>query len=467
MKKNFLRTLCLCFALLTVLTLVPWQSTEAATATFTDVPTNSTYYKAVTYLSNNGIINGYGNGKFGLTDSINREDMVTLLWRIAGEPGKGGDMVYKKGNFTDNPFGTYYYFALRWAKDKGLADGYTDGSFGVGKKMKNTEAIQFIYNFAKSVVGRYGTIASPVATSTVNTRTAAYPTWAQTSAKWAYKNRIATLAYYPSSDCTRGDVALMLYNYYKQYQKTYALVGESKDVDVKATNMSSNTQSNVAFKNLLTGTYKVPTSNITEFSSVANKTALNTLVSNAFANAKCIDNCYIFINCHGLPGKMQLYGADSSSYVSPYEFYSLVNNQQKAGKGNFTVVLEMCYAGKHVAAFKSYKSKVNIIASSTDELAQAMQHGAASLTTVGIATYVWTKGLSNKIYDTTKTATYTLYSGGKKIDFKVTAEGNGDGYVSLNEIKDATYDLLKTIGADDQQVSCHSYYENFCAFGTP
>lgn len=53
---------------------------------FTDTADDAWYGSAVLWASQQGIINGYGNGCFGPNSPVSREQMTAILWRCAGSP---------------------------------------------------------------------------------------------------------------------------------------------------------------------------------------------------------------------------------------------------------------------------------------------------------------------------------------------------------------------------------------------
>ena len=56
-------------------------------ATFTDLdPRQEWYWKAVAWAAENGVVNGVGNGKFDPNGTVTREQLVTILHRMAGTP---------------------------------------------------------------------------------------------------------------------------------------------------------------------------------------------------------------------------------------------------------------------------------------------------------------------------------------------------------------------------------------------
>ena len=89
-------------------------------STFTDVPTNSYYAKAIAWAQSEGVINGVGNNCFAPEENITREDMVTMFYRLEGEEKGTGDLsVFKDYEKVDD----YAVEAMKWAVGKGIIGG--------------------------------------------------------------------------------------------------------------------------------------------------------------------------------------------------------------------------------------------------------------------------------------------------------------------------------------------------------
>lgn len=89
------------------------EGTPAVTGTdaFTDTPDGAWYGEAVLWASQQGLIGGYGNGRFGPNNPVTREQMTAILWRYAGEPAAEGN-----GNFSDAAqIAGYASAAAAWA----------------------------------------------------------------------------------------------------------------------------------------------------------------------------------------------------------------------------------------------------------------------------------------------------------------------------------------------------------------
>jgi hypothetical protein len=50
---------------------------------FDDVPPEGSLAQSVRWAADSGIVNGYGNGKFGPDDPVTREQMAAMLYRNA------------------------------------------------------------------------------------------------------------------------------------------------------------------------------------------------------------------------------------------------------------------------------------------------------------------------------------------------------------------------------------------------
>ena len=91
---------------------------------FTDVNENSYYYKAVLWAVENGITNGYGEGDiFNPDGTCTRGQVATFLHRYRQTPEPSTAL----NPFTDVGEGKYYYTAVLWAVEEGITNGYGEG----------------------------------------------------------------------------------------------------------------------------------------------------------------------------------------------------------------------------------------------------------------------------------------------------------------------------------------------------
>ena len=92
---------------------------------FTDVADGAWYADAVTWAAENGIVGGYGNGKFGPDAPITREQLAAILYRYAQSKGydttQGGMAIREYADFEQ--ISDYAVEAMTWAVNTGLISG--------------------------------------------------------------------------------------------------------------------------------------------------------------------------------------------------------------------------------------------------------------------------------------------------------------------------------------------------------
>lgn len=91
----------------------------------TDVAKDAYYAKAVAWAAKNGIVGGYGNGKFGSDDTITREQVAVILYRFVQNTGVDtaqGDMQLSDFNDAD-AISAHALPAMQWAANSGIMRG--------------------------------------------------------------------------------------------------------------------------------------------------------------------------------------------------------------------------------------------------------------------------------------------------------------------------------------------------------
>ena len=97
---------------------------ERISSGFTDLAEGAWYADAVDFVLAEGLMDGVGGGLFAPELSLSRSMLVTILWRMAGEP-----VVDYALPFEDVAGGAWYTEAIRWAASEGIVSGMTDTSF--------------------------------------------------------------------------------------------------------------------------------------------------------------------------------------------------------------------------------------------------------------------------------------------------------------------------------------------------
>jgi hypothetical protein len=102
------------------------DSYKNMTSSMPDVVKGSYYAAAVNWAVDKGIITGYDNGKFGVGDKINREQVATILYRYMGSPEIDG-IQETLCKFSDSDkISEFAKDALAWANQNGIINGKTD-----------------------------------------------------------------------------------------------------------------------------------------------------------------------------------------------------------------------------------------------------------------------------------------------------------------------------------------------------
>ncbi len=125
------------------------NSPKAEGTQFDDVSANYYYAEAILWASANGIVTGYGDGKFGPDDSITREQLAAILYRYSGEVYE--ESTDKLAAFTDaDEISDYAKTAFAWAASKGLISGMDDGSLAPQGGATRAQVATVLYRIIKS-----------------------------------------------------------------------------------------------------------------------------------------------------------------------------------------------------------------------------------------------------------------------------------------------------------------------------
>ena len=171
------------------------------TGVFVDVATGSYYEDAVDWAVGNGITQGTDATHFSPDGICTRAQAVTFLWRAAGSPAPRSRTV----PFADVPAGSYYYDAVLWAVENGIAKGTSDTTFNPNMTCTRAQIVAFLWRSEKSPAA--GT-ANPFA----DVKSTAYYADA---VLWAVKEDITkgntSTTFSPDADCTRAQIVTFLW----------------------------------------------------------------------------------------------------------------------------------------------------------------------------------------------------------------------------------------------------------------
>lgn len=129
--------------LATILYRMAGSPTELEIASYSDVADRAYYTDAVNWAAAEGIMAGYGNGRFGPNDPVTREQIVTILWRYTGSPSSeaGQDFADK------NTISSYAVDAVNWARASGIVNGKDGNRFDPQGNLSRAEAAVILKNY--------------------------------------------------------------------------------------------------------------------------------------------------------------------------------------------------------------------------------------------------------------------------------------------------------------------------------
>ncbi len=140
MKK---RLLALLLALCMLASLLPTAALAAGQNRFNDVKDNDWFYDPVQFMYSNGYMSGTGANTFSPGTNTTRGMMVTVLYRLDGEPADIGDK-----SFSDVTSG-FFVDAVIWAASNLIVVGYEDGRFLPNNSITREQMALILYQYAK------------------------------------------------------------------------------------------------------------------------------------------------------------------------------------------------------------------------------------------------------------------------------------------------------------------------------
>ena len=175
---------------------------EAGDRIFADIPENAYYLDAVNWAVENQVTNGTTPITFGPERTCTRGQMVTFLWRAAGEP----EPTSTTHPFTDIPEDAYYLDAVLWAVENGITDGVTATQFKPESTVTRAQTVTFLWRTAgkpepQGTASGFEDVEDGI--------------WYSKAVNWAVENEITNGAtatqFKPDSFCTRAQTVTFLW----------------------------------------------------------------------------------------------------------------------------------------------------------------------------------------------------------------------------------------------------------------
>ena len=112
---------------------------------FTDVEENGWYHTGVDFMVKNGFMNGVADDAFDVDGNLTRAQLVTILYRIAGEPE-----TTATNPFADVADGQWYTNAVIWAAENGIVKGVNTTTFAPNDQITREQIATILFRYAKA-----------------------------------------------------------------------------------------------------------------------------------------------------------------------------------------------------------------------------------------------------------------------------------------------------------------------------
>jgi len=160
---------------------------------FLDVKDTDYFANAVAWAYNNNVTTGTSETTFGSFDNCTRGQVVTFLWRAAGNP----EPTSANNPFADVNSSDYFYKPILWAVEKGITAGTSADTFSPNATCSSAHIITFLYRAAG--IGENG--------------------WYEDAKNWASEAGLlngTNISVAPDENCPRGAVVTFLERMYNK-----------------------------------------------------------------------------------------------------------------------------------------------------------------------------------------------------------------------------------------------------------
>lgn len=125
---------------------------STSAASFTDVASGAYYANAVAWANANGIVSGYGSGKFGPNDKVTREQLAAILYRYAQYKKYDVSGANSLDGYADaQSVSSYAVPALQWANAAGVVTGKSGSKLDPKGNAARAEVAAMLMRFCENV----------------------------------------------------------------------------------------------------------------------------------------------------------------------------------------------------------------------------------------------------------------------------------------------------------------------------
>lgn len=183
------------------------NSDHCPSKAFTDLDARAWYHEGVDYALTNGLMNGVGGGRFEPDGQLTRAQLVTVLYRAAGEPDTGKQV----NPFTDVADDTWYTKAVIWAANNGIVNGVAKNVFAPDASITREQIATMLYRYAGAEAAKEDKLSAFPDAAKVSD-------WAKEALNWAVASGLingvadanGTANLEPQATATRAQIATIL-----------------------------------------------------------------------------------------------------------------------------------------------------------------------------------------------------------------------------------------------------------------
>lgn len=188
-----------------------WFRPQPPREPFKDVVSTDWFYEDVVYAYENKITEGVTNTSFAPNSNTTRGQLVTMLYRMVGEPEVTGE-----SSFTDLT-AEYYKDAVLWAYQNGIVNGRSDTEFDPDSDVTRQELATILYRYATGLSGADQTDAAEEDALAAFTDTDKVASYAKAPIIWAVEhgiiNGMTETTLEPTGNATRAQIVAVIHRY--------------------------------------------------------------------------------------------------------------------------------------------------------------------------------------------------------------------------------------------------------------
>lgn len=183
------------------------NSDHCPSKAFTDLDAKAWYHEGVDYALTNSLMNGVGGGRFEPDGQLTRAQLVTVLYRAAGEPDTGKQV----NPFTDVADDAWYTKAVIWAANNGIVNGVAKNVFAPDASITREQIATMLYRYAGAEAAKEDKLSAFPDAAKVSD-------WAKEALNWAVASGLingvadanGTANLEPQATATRAQIATIL-----------------------------------------------------------------------------------------------------------------------------------------------------------------------------------------------------------------------------------------------------------------